>query len=84
MRGVRLATHGVLFEALTMLTQVGGLVWLAARLFRRPILAFVVIYAGVWGAVQVAAPLVGRVPLPCQTGGPCAGANAVAGGLFRV
>lgn len=51
---------------LTALTQLGGLAWLASRWFRRPLLAFVLLYAGVWGAVQVVAPLTGRVALPCR------------------
>lgn len=55
-----------MFLLLTALTQLGGLVWLASRRFRRPILAFLLIYAATWGAVQAVAPLAGRVALPCR------------------
>ena len=58
--------HALMFVVLTVLTQVGGLVWLVSRPFRWPLVAFAVIYAGVWGAVQVTAPLLGRVPVPCR------------------
>lgn len=59
----RMARHAVVFVALTVLTQVGGVVWLLAR---GRLWVFAVLYLGVWTVVQVAAPLAGRVPLPCR------------------
>jgi len=58
---MRIAGHAVVFVVLTLLTQVGGLVWLLAR---GRVWLFAVGYVVVWGVVQVAAPLTGRVPLP--------------------
>lgn len=57
--------HAAIVVALTVLTQVGGLVWIASRWLRRPVLGFVVLYATVWAGVQGVAPLTGRVALPC-------------------
>jgi len=51
---------------LTVLTQLGGLVWLVSRLTRRPLPVFVVLYLCVWAVVQEVAPRFGRVPLPCD------------------
>ena len=63
---MRRTGHALIFVVLTVVTQVGGLVWLASRLFRWPLVAFAVIYTGVWAGVQVTAPLLGRVPVPCR------------------
>ncbi len=57
--------HALVVVALTVLTQLGGLVWIASRWARRPLLIFVLAYAGLLGAVQVVAPMAGRVALPC-------------------
>ncbi|MBU2991834.1 penicillin-insensitive murein endopeptidase [Octadecabacter sp. B2R22] len=57
--------RGFVFVLLTVLTQVGGLAYLVALATRRKLLVFVLAYAAVWGGVQIAAPLVGRVALPC-------------------
>lgn len=57
--------HAFVVVALTMLTQLGGVVWIASRWARRPLLVFVLTYAGLLGAVQVVAPMTGRVALPC-------------------
>jgi hypothetical protein len=62
---VRLVGHASVVVVLTVLTQLGGLIWIASRWFRRPVLVFALAYAGVWGAVQVVAPMAGRVALPC-------------------
>ncbi len=67
---------------LTVLMQLGGLVWILSRWFRRPLLAFVLIYAGVWGAVQFVAPLTGRVALPCF-GAPLRAQSVVYCALMR-
>ncbi|RUS58712.1 hypothetical protein EGN72_17420 [Pseudorhodobacter sp. E13] len=61
--------HAFAVLALTLLTQLGGLAWLAALLLRRAIrlrgLAFLAAYAALWAAALVTAPLFGRVALPC-------------------
>jgi murein endopeptidase len=62
---MRVIGHGLVVLALTVLTQLGGLAWLIALRFRRRLVAFVLAYAAIWGAAQVGAPLLGRVPLPC-------------------
>lgn len=66
-RGVIL--HGAAVLGLTVLTQLGGFAWLAALAFRRGRLAtlaiFLLAYTALWGGAQVAAPVFGRVPLPC-------------------
>ena len=56
--------------ALTMISQVGGLAWLAALPFRRFWLAFGLAYGLLWGATFMLAPPSGRVALPCIGGGP--------------
>lgn len=62
---MRMAGRVALFVGLTLLTQVGGFVWLLAR---GRFWLFGVLYVAVWGLVQVAAPLAGRVALPCAEG----------------
>jgi hypothetical protein len=74
--------HVLVVLLLTVLTQLGGLVWIASRWFRRPVLVFVLAYAGVWGAVQVVAPMTGRVALPCF-GAPLRAQSVVYCGLMR-
>ncbi|WP_425073241.1 hypothetical protein [Sagittula sp. S175] len=61
---LRWAGHLAVVLALTALTQLGGLAWIGAVLMRRRWL-FVVFYALLWGAAWVAAPMAGRVALPC-------------------
>jgi hypothetical protein len=61
----RAAGHGLAVAALTALTQLGGLASLSALLFRRRLLAFALAYAALWGGAMLAAPLFGRVPVPC-------------------
>lgn len=62
---MRLLGHGMLILGLTVLTQLGGLAWLVALRFRRRLVVFVLAYAALWGAAQLAAPALGRVPVPC-------------------
>ncbi|MEM9755284.1 MAG: hypothetical protein AAF914_04785 [Pseudomonadota bacterium] len=63
---LKFAGHGVLVLVLTLLTQLGGLAWLAALGFRRRLVAFVLVYAALWLGAQATAPAVsGREPLPC-------------------
>jgi hypothetical protein len=66
---VRFVLHGVVVVVLTLLTQLGGIAWLLALAYRRGNwrfwVAFVLGYVLLLGAAQLAAPLAGRVPLPC-------------------
>lgn len=66
MRWIR---HGLLVLLLTVLTQLGGLAWLAALPFRRRWLAFTLLYAALSVAAVFVAPMTGRVALPCLPGG---------------
>lgn len=61
----RMAGHAIIAIALTLLTQIGGVAWLAARAFRRPFPAFLLIYAALLGLAHLTAPVFGRVALPC-------------------
>lgn len=65
----KLFTHSALFVVLTLLTQLGGIAWLVACLFRRRILAFVLCYVGLGVAAVWAAPLFGRTVLSCHADG---------------
>lgn len=73
MRAAGALGHLGAVAGLAVVTQAGALAWLAALALRRLrrtgtggfLLAFVLSYGVVWGAVQVAAPVFGRVPLPC-------------------
>ncbi len=71
---MRVVLHAVIFVILTTLTQIGGLVWLAAMVLVRiagidgplaKLIALVLLYAGTTIAAAYAAPLLGRVPLSC-------------------
>lgn len=62
---MRFAGHGLMVVLLTVVTQLGGIAWLLGLMFRRWVLAFVVLYAVLWGAAQMVAPQFGRVPVPC-------------------
>ena len=66
----RLTLHGFLIIALTLLTQVGGLAWLIACLFRHRLAAFAALYAAFSIATVHVAPLTGRVALSCFDTGP--------------
>ena len=67
---IRVLGHTALIAALTVLTQLGGLAWLAALWFRRRLLAFALIYAALSAAAVWAAPLFGRTALSCWERGP--------------
>lgn len=62
--------HGLVVVFLTLLTQVGGVAWLLARAFRRPLPAFVLLYAALSLAAVYISPLTGRVALSCRAEGP--------------
>lgn len=57
--------HAAIVVALTAVTQLGGLAWLGALRFRWRLRAFAMLYAMLWVLAQVAAPMAGRVSLPC-------------------
>jgi hypothetical protein len=82
MTPVRVFGHGGVLVALTLLTQVGGLAWLGALWFRWRLVAFVALYGLIWGLVQIAVPLAGRVPLPCS-GEPLRMQSVLYCGLMR-
>jgi hypothetical protein len=78
---LRLIAHALIAIALTVLTQVGGLIYLAALALRRRIplptrprialvVAFLGLYSAAWFPIQAAAALNGRVGLPCVGDGP--------------
>ena len=67
---VRVLLHSLLITLLTLLTQVGGLAWLASCLFKRKLIACIVIYTALTAGAHIAAPQFGRVPLTCGGDGP--------------
>ena len=67
---MRTLIHVTLIAALTLLTQMGGVAWAVALLFRRRALAFLVAYLALSAAALVAAPQFGRVALSCWSEGP--------------
>ena len=78
---LRLTLHLLWIAFLTLLTQLGGLAWLAALVFRRRWIAFATAYALLSGIAVIAAPQFGREPLPCF---PREDRIAVASPLFCV
>jgi len=62
---LRFLFHAGLIVLLTVLTQVGGLAWLAALWFRRRLVVFALIYASLSFGALALAPVFGRVALPC-------------------
>ena len=62
---IRLVANALIFLLLTILTQIGGLVWLASRVFKRSFLAFIVLYVIASTATLWIAPQFSRVPLSC-------------------
>ena len=55
---------------LTLVSQVGGIAWLIALLFKRRSLVFGGTYVALTVATLWIAPLFGRVPITCGSGGP--------------
>ncbi|MDC0658593.1 hypothetical protein N6L27_11340 [Leisingera sp. SS27] len=55
---------------LTLLTQLGGIAWLVALMFRRRLAAFLVLYLGLSLSAIWTAPHFGRVALSCWQQGP--------------
>lgn len=69
-RGMFRLFHVTMVLFLTALTQLGGIAWVLAFVFRRRTLAFVAIYAGLSIGALFLAPLAGRQPLSCLNNGP--------------
>ncbi len=67
---IRVAIHGLVVLFLTLLTQLGGLAWLAACFFKRRLLSFILAYAALSVAAVGGAPYFGRVALSCWDDGP--------------
>lgn len=71
---MRFALHLTLIILLTILTQVGGLAWALALLFRRRFLGLSLGFIGIYGALTLlaiwTAPLLGRTALSCQATAP--------------
>ena len=53
-----------------MLTQIGGLAWIIALLFRRRLLAFLITYTAMTLGTLWIAPIFGRMALSCTADGP--------------
>lgn len=62
----RAALSGVIFMLLYALTGPGALAFAVALFTRRRWLVFVASYAVIWMVAQLAAPALGRVPIPCR------------------
>lgn len=62
---MRVLFHLTIAVLLTAFTQIGGVVWLVSRLFRRKWAVFFVLYIGVTMAIIWVAPKFGRVAMPC-------------------
>ncbi|MEL7181459.1 MAG: hypothetical protein AAFN63_16655 [Pseudomonadota bacterium] len=67
---LRFLLHATIVLLLTVLTQIGGLAWLAARVFRRKFLSFLLIYGAMTLAAVWIAPSFGRTALICTSDGP--------------
>ncbi|MEP4247313.1 hypothetical protein [Tateyamaria sp.] len=61
--------HILAVLTLTVLTQLGGIAWLLALAFRRRFIAFVGLYLALSISALWVAPMFGRTPLPCLSGG---------------
>ncbi len=59
---MRIARHGMVILALTLLTQLGGIAWIIALFFRRRLIVFLLAYAGLWTLAYTTSP---RRALPC-------------------
>ncbi|MCK0168095.1 penicillin-insensitive murein endopeptidase [Jannaschia sp. S6380] len=67
---IRFAVHSLILLIATALTQIGGLAWIVALLFRRRLIAFAGVYAALTVASVWIAPGFGRVALDCFDDGP--------------
>jgi hypothetical protein len=67
---IRILLHFAAVIVLTVFTQLGGIAWVIALMFRRRVLAFFLLYATLSVSAVFIAPIFGRVPLPCFSSGP--------------
>ena len=72
---MRFIWHSLVILLLTLVSQIGGLAWAIALLARGRglatfLVAFLVIYTGLWTATRLVAPTMGRVAVPCIDNGP--------------
>ncbi|MEM8622165.1 MAG: hypothetical protein AAGG47_01445 [Pseudomonadota bacterium] len=69
-----LSGHGLVLLILTLATQIGGIAWLIAAVGGRRLpgrlTLFTLAYAALWLGATIAAPALGRQPLPCLGPGP--------------
>lgn len=83
-KALRYLLHGSMIVFLTVLTQLGGLAWIAALFFKRRIAVFVIVYASLSLSAIWLAPIVsGRIALPCFSNGPLKVQSWVYCGLNR-
>lgn len=66
----RAFTHLSIAAFLTILTQIGGIAWIASRFTRWPMATFLGLYTVLTLSMLWIAPLFGRVPLTCWAQGP--------------
>ncbi|WP_370227424.1 hypothetical protein [Cognatishimia sp.] len=62
---LRIVLSSIVFLVLTLLTQIGGVLWLLSLVFRQKMLAFIALYAASLVVVPQVAPLLGRVQISC-------------------
>lgn len=67
---LRLLGHIFAVLVLTLLTQLGGLAWLLAQVFRRKLAGFLLAYVALSVSAVFVAPSFGRVALSCFDQGP--------------
>lgn len=72
---MRVLWHSGVILVLTILSQIGGIAWAIALLFRGRrmvgfLLIFGAIYTALWIGVRFTAPAMGRVAVPCIDNGP--------------
>lgn len=66
----RILVHGLIAVFLTIVTQIGGIAWIASRFTRWPLAGFLGLYAALTLSMLWIAPLFGRVPLTCWADRP--------------
>ena len=61
--------HTAFILFLTLLTQLGGIAWGIALLFRQRVLVFGLAYVGLWGGALLVAPVFEREAVSCWRDG---------------
>jgi hypothetical protein len=67
---VKITFHLFVFIFLTLISQLGGIAWLIAMLFRRRLLVFLAAYSVLSIAALWVAPIFGREPISCSASEP--------------